>query len=331
VVAVLLALGVVAVPRRARRREGIDVLGALLFGAAIACLTIGLGAQAGQTGSFSLTTQVAIDPVLLIVAAALLGAFALLETRLRWPVIDPALFRRLAFTAAALLSLFIGAALIVAMVDIPIFVATILGRPPIESGLALLRLTALIPVGALAGGWLSGRVGTRATAAAGCLLTAIGFWLMHLWPIHVDFTTITVAAVIAGLGFGLVIAPISTSALNAVRAAQTGSASALVTVLRMVGMIIGLAGLTAWGVGMFRALLAARCPADPSQPLATYEACLQTAGLPVTYQVLTAIFAVAAGICVLAVLPALFLWRRAPGATTEEAEPAYESYVAPLA
>ena len=331
VAGLLLALGAVALPRRERQHGGIDVIGALLFGVALACLTIGLGAQAGQTGAFSLTTQTAINPALLVVAVVLLIVFVVVESRLRWPVVDPSLFKRLAFTAAALLSLLIGAALIVALVEVPIFVATILGRPPIESGLALLRLTALIPVGAVAGGWLSGRIGLPATAAAGSILAAAGFWLMHLWPVNVSWASITVATVIAGLGFGLVIAPISTSALNAVRTTQTGSASALVTVLRMVGMILGLAALTAWGLGHFRSLLAMRCPRTPGETLQAYGACLQTAALPASYQVLTAIFGIAAVLCVLAIIPALLLWRRSAATRADQTEPTYESYVAPLA
>jgi MFS family permease len=332
VVAALLTLGAMALPGRTRRqREGVDVLGALLFGAALTCLTVGLGAQSGGTGTLSLRESATINPLLLGIAAALLVVFALLEARLRWPVVDPALFKQRAFTAAAVLSLLIGAALIVAMVDIPIFVATVLGRQPIESGLALLRLTALIPVGALTGGWLSGRIGTRITAATGCLLTAVGFWLMHLWPANVGWTAITLAAVTAGLGFGLVIAPITTSALNAVRATQAGSASALITVLRMIGMILGLAALTAWALTRFRALVAAQPAQLPGESLQAYAARLQVAALAATHVVLTDVFAVAAALCLLAVVPALLLWRRPAATAADQAEPIYESYVAPLA
>jgi MFS family permease len=331
VVALLLALGAVALPRREPQRGGIDVIGALLFGAAVACLTIGLGAQAGQAGALSLTAQATVNPVLLLIAVALLVVFVLVESRRRWPVVDPALFKRLAFSAATALSLLIGAALIVAMVDIVTFVSVVLGRSTIQGGLTVLRLTALIPVGALAGGWLSGRVGARATAVAGCALTAAGFGLMHLWPPHVDEVRITLAAVTAGLGFGLVIAPISTSALNAVRATQRGSASALVTVARMVGMILGLAALTAWAYARFQALVAARCPTLPGQTLGSYTACLQSAGPPATHQVLTDVFGVAAVLCLLAIVPALFLWRRGAQVAGADAEPIYESYVAPLA
>jgi MFS family permease len=338
-VALLLGLGAVALPRSARRREGVDVLGALLFGAAVTCLTIGLGAQSGQAGVLDVRAPAAaINPTLLGAAAVLLLAFALLESRLRAPVVDLGLFKRAAFSAAAALSLLIGAALILAMVIVPVFVITVLNRSAIESGLTLLRLTAFIPVGALAGGWLSGRAGVRATAVAGCALTAAGFWLMHLWPIDVGWTQITVAAAIAGLGFGLVIAPISTSALNAVRSSQAGSASAVVTVLRMAGMSLGLASLTAWAVARFKQLVAPYPLPLPAQGESASDYAMRVHAytahviVPAAHQVYADVFAVAAVLCMAAVVPALLLWRRGSTRPGEDAgERAYESYVAPLA
>ena len=332
-VAALLLVGGAALPRQARRSEGIDWLGALLLGASVACLTIGLGAQAGAAGAFSLTAAAVVNPALLVAAVVLLAGFVALEARLRWPVVELGLFRRGAFSAAAALSLLIGAALIVAMVMIPVFVTTVLNLPAIESGLALLRMTVPIPLGALAGGWLAGRVGCRATAALGCALTAVGFWLMHLWPVDVGWGQITLAAVVAGLGFGLVIAPISTSALNAVAARQTGSASALVTVLRMVGMILGLAALTSWALARFKLLVAAH-PVPLGGSAEQLQAYYAQVVVPAAHQVYTDTFAVIAVVCVLAVIPALLLWRRPAaraGAAGGEAEPVYSSYVAPMA
>jgi MFS family permease len=339
VVAVLAAAGVPALGRAKSAREPVDVLGALLFGAGIASLTVGLGAPPSQAGALSLGGNTHINPALVAVALVLLLAFAMLELRLRFPVVEVRLFRRAPFGAAALLSLLIGVALIVAMVDIPIFAATVLGWQPIASGLALLRLTALIPVGALAGGWLTRWLGCRVPAVAGCAVTALGLWLMHLWPIHVDELAVTVATTLAGTGFGLVIAPITTSAVNAAGAGRAASASAVVTVLRMVGMIVGLAVLTAWGLSYFKALVAgyALPVQQPGESVTDFSARLQAffdhVVVVAAHQVYTQIFAAAAVLCALAVLPALLLWRGAArkGPAAEGTESAFDSYVAPLA
>jgi MFS family permease len=192
-------------------------------------------------------------------------------------------------------------------------------------------------VGALAGGWLANRVGLRPAAALGCVLTAGGLWLMSLWPVNAGWPQITLAAVVAGLGFGLVIAPISASALNASPAARAGSVSALVTALRMVGMIAGLAALTAWALARFKALVAAH-PApfpSPGETSASYAAKLAAYNaqvvIPAANTVYTGVFAIAAALCLLALIPALLLWRRRAGETATGETSAYESYVAPLA
>jgi MFS family permease len=339
VVVVLVAAGVPALDRAKSTREPVDALGALLFGAGIASLTVGLGAPSAQAGALSLGSNTHINPPLVGVALALLLAFALLELRLRFPEVEVRLFRHAPFGAAALLSLLIGVALIVTMVDIPIFAATVLGWQPIASGLLLLRLTALIPVGALAGGWLTRWFGCRAPAVVGCVVTALGLWLMHLWPIHVDELGVTVATILAGLGFGLVIAPITTSAVNAAGAGRAASASAVVTVLRMVGMIVGLAVLTAWGLSYFKTLVAgyALPLQQPGESTADFSARAQVffdhVVVVAAHQVYTQIFAAAAVLCALAVLPALLLWHGTVRKATasEGLEGAFDSYVAPLA
>jgi Na+/melibiose symporter-like transporter len=222
------------------------------------------------------------------------------------PVIDLRLFRRLSFVATALVSLLVGAALIIAMVDIPIFVATVLGETAISSGLALLRLTAMIPVGALLGGWLCERLGSRPVAVAGLLCAAAAFWLMHLWPLQVDWNQITLSTVLGGLGFGLVIAPIGVIALDAAQETRAGLAASLVTMLRMVGMILGLAALTSWGLGYFRALAAAFVPPPGTTPFSSAYLQAYTAYLVrAAHTVYTTIFLVAGILCLLAVLPAL--------------------------
>ena len=66
----------------------------------------------------------------------------------------------------------------------------------------------------------------------------------------------TIHLAISGFGFGLLIAPIHISALHHAKAGERGTASALITASRMVGMTIGLAAVTAWGTVRFENLAA---------------------------------------------------------------------------
>ncbi len=320
IVALLLFLVIYFIPTAAsgQDRERVDIAGAVLLGASLTCLSLGLSQEAAQitTATTALSTaSVQNNPWLIAAALILFAVFIALELYKErhelGPVIEPSLFKRITFSSAAFVSLLVGAALIIAMVDIPIFIATVLGRSPLDSGLALLRLTAMIPVGALVGGWLCARITCRWTAILGLLPAALGFWLMHLWPLNVDWTQITISGLIGGLGFGLVIAPIATTALNAASSRQFGMASSNVTVLRMVGMILGLAALTSWGLGEFRARAAAfKAPVGILPFSAQYNALYSHYLILSAHEVYTAIFLAAGFLCIIALVPTLFLQGR---------------------
>ena len=306
-------------------KQRIDLLGALLLGASLVCLSLGLSQQAAQISPATTapgSAPIQNNPWLIAAALGLLAAFIAFELFVErandrkgtvWPIVELSLFKRVTFSATSLVSLLVGAALIIAMADIPLFIATVLGRPAIDSGLALLRLTAMIPLGALLGGWLCSSISCRLTAVLGLISTAIGFWLMHLWPLNVGWTQITVSTIIGGLGFGLVIAPIGTTAINTASSRQMGMAASVVTVLRMVGMILGLAALTSWGLGRFRALAAAfRPPAGVLVFSAAYNAIYGQYLIVSAHEVYTAIFLAAGVLCIVALLPACLLEGRKP-------------------
>src|SRR5579885_2776636 len=304
------------IPRGSRLREGIDWLGAVLLGLALTCLSLGLAQQGTDLGPVNASSaQPQNNPIALALAAVFLIAFILVERKVRWPVVDLSLFKRLPFSATSLVSLCVGAALIIAMADIPIFVDTVLQRSVMDSGLALMRMTVMIPVGALLGGWLCGRITCRFTAVIGLLFTAVGFYLMSRWPIDVNWTQITISTVTAGLGFGLVIAPIGTTAINAVRSTQAGTASAVVTALRMLGMTLGLAALTSWALAYFKQL-AAQYPSLPisatTEQFAQWSKGYAAHLINSAHIVYSAVFFTAMILCLLGIIPAVFLWGRRP-------------------
>ena len=90
----------------------------------------------------------------------------------------------------------------------------------------------------------------------------------------------------------------------------------MITALRMVGMTLGLATLTAWGADRFQGLVAGlRLPlavpnetaAQTQQRVLEFESGLSEAGLTLFQD----FFLVAMGVCLVAMLPAaLMSWRR---------------------
>ncbi len=321
---IVLALMIAAwflVPKGNHLREKIDWLGTILLALALTCLSLGL-AQQGTSLSPSTVSGHAPqnNPLSLALAAIFLIAFVLVELKIRWPVVEVSLFKRLPFSAAALVSLLVGSALMIAMADIPIFVDTVLQSSVLDSGLALLRMTAMIPLGALLGGWLCSRISCRFTGMLGLIFTATGFFLMSRWPVNLQWQQLTISTLTAGFGFGLVIAPIGTTAINAVRPKQAGMGSAVVTALRMVGMMLGLAALTSWALAYFKQLVSTY----PSLPLTATAAQFgqwskgyATHIIQSAHTVYDSVFFISMILCLIALLPAFFLW----GNKAPEVEP----------
>jgi ABC-type amino acid transport system permease subunit len=129
-------------------------------------------------------------------------------------------------------------------------------------------------------------------------LAATGFAAMAQWDERaLDGVGSTFALVAAGLGFGVAIAPVNAALLAATRPAVHGIASSLVVVARTIGMLVGLALLTAIGLRVFYSRQAdigsplTLCPDSPADCPA-YEVATQAALL----DELQAIFA-GAGVC----------------------------------
>jgi hypothetical protein len=108
--------------------------------------------------------------------------------------------------------------------------------------------------------------------------------------------------VILGMGFGLVIAPIGTAVINAAPVDQRGISASLVIVLRLIGMSVGLSGLTAWGLHRFSLLRSQiQLPNLPfTDPI--YQQAIVAGLTQVMVQVLTETFLVSAVIVLLAMV-----------------------------
>ena len=126
---------------------------------------------------------------------------------------------------------------------------------------------------------------------------------MSRWDAAMSLAGMSPGLICAGLGFGLVISPIASVVINGVTEAQRGIASAIVLILRLVGMALGLAGLTTWGIYRLNVLTAALPPLNLGDPAQAARALFEQARL-VSVQVLGELFLAAAIVCLLACLPA---------------------------
>ena len=239
-----------------------------------------------------------------VLAAASLGAYGWRQVRRLEPLIPRDLLRSRAFAGATAANLLIGAALIVTLVDVPLLGRLVFNLDSLQSGLLLTQFLVGVPVGAVAGGVLAPRLGDRVTAAGGILVSAVAFVQMSGWPaqelsLHAGpFRHADLALAACGLGFGLVIAPLTAAVLALTRGQSHGLATSLVVLARTLGMLVGLSGLTAFGLHRFHAILGTPVLTDPD--LRTRLKHLEQLVAAAFLQEYHEIFLIAAGLCVLA-------------------------------
>jgi MFS family permease len=293
-------------------RPRIDVVGGLLLATALGLLVTGSynpSPDQGTLPSWGL-------PVLAAGLAVIVG-FAVWETRSPVRLLDLTGVRRRPVFAALGVSLLSGAALMVTLWAVQLTARTLLKKDAVGGALVLVWFLLALTAAAVLGGLAARRAGERLVAAAGIAVATAGYLLIAGWPVdpsaahYGPLPRMGVDLMIAGLGLGLVIAPVSSAALRLVPAAQHGVAAAAVVVARMMGMLLGLAGLSAWGFHRFQSLtrdLATPLPFgitknEAARQMKVYLAAIDDA-LHIEYR---EIFLIVALLCALGAFTALLL------------------------
>jgi len=230
-----------------RRPGRVDLVGAGWFGLALIVGLIGL-TLIGSTGIAGTALDPRVVTVGLLAVAVIASAAAVVHgLRVADPFLDPRLFRSVAFSSAAAVSLLTGYAFATAIIGGAVFVDRVLYGGPDEQRLALGSLAGATALGALASGFIVRVVPLQLVALAGILLSIVGLLSMSSWTSEVSLQTVALGLGVFGFGFGLTVTPRSTAAVEAAGRRAFGTASAVVTVARMIGMAVGLAILTAYG------------------------------------------------------------------------------------
>ncbi|MGW4096005.1 MFS transporter [Mycobacterium sp. NPDC004974] len=293
--------------------EKVDVIGGVLLAIALGLAVMGLY-NPKPDGK-----QVLPDWGLPVLIGALVAAIAFFawERVARTRLIEPAGVRFRPFLAALAASLCTGAALMVTLVNVELFGQGVLGKDKYDAAFLLLRFLVALPIGALIGGWIATRVGDRIVSFFGLMIAAGGFWLITNWSITVldeyhdlvlfRLPVLDTDLAIVGFGLGLVIAPLTSATLRVVPAAQHGIASAFVVVSRMIGMLIGIAALSAWGLYRFNQHLATPNPDCASLPPLDRTLCRYRAAYVAQY---AEIFGITAIVCVVGAVLGLLIAAR---------------------
>lgn len=242
------ALIVAAAPRllppdtpRADRYAGFDLTGGLLATAGVALIVFGL-VSGPERGWLSVRAAGAIG--LGVVFAA---AFAVVELRLRTPLLPPRLLRYRSLSTALLAVFVFSGTLAGEYYLFTTYLQGVLGYSPLKAGLAFLPLTLISMAGA----------GPLATTAArrlgfgvslGIALLLCGIGIALLVPgMSTDGSYLALLPGIAvwGLGGGIAFTVSFAAAAHGIASEQQGVANAIASTSQQIGSAVGLAAIVA--------------------------------------------------------------------------------------
>ena len=271
-----------------------DYFGAVTLVAALTVLTMALSQRSLFSGESLIPYLMAALGVFLIFV------LILAQRRVAQPLLASFLYSSRVFVSSSVTQFLVGVALIISLVCVPLMASTVMEKQAWESALHLVRLTAAIPVGALVGGYILRWTGVRAVCITGLGLMGVGLLRMSGWETDVAEIELSVPLAAAGLGFGLVIPPISVAALSTAPSHYWGTAASLITASRMIGMALGLSALAAWGIERFYSLTS---HVTIGETFEETEGPLIEAGVTVFQN----LFTIAGFLSLVAILPALLM------------------------
>lgn len=208
---------------------------------ALAITSLVYGVIEGGEGSFSEFRVVAA----LVLAAVSALTFILVERRSPSPMLDLTLFRSPAFTATTLIAMITFLGLIGFFFVLSLYFGMVQRLDTLEAGYRLLvENTVCLLVGVFAG-LLMHRVSARILITAGLLATAGALFALTTIDAGTSFGALSWRLVLLGVGLGLVITPMTATAVAAVPHHLAGMAAAGNNAFRQVGGALGPAVLGA--------------------------------------------------------------------------------------
>lgn len=240
-VAVLL-LSVRHVPetRDPRAQRHVDAAGAGLAMVALAGMTFGLIEGPGR--GWGAPAVVAA----LVVGALAFALFLFVEWSSPAPMLPLSVFGVRQFTVTNAVTFIVYAALGGALFLLPIELQVVDHYSPLEAGLSLLPLTAIMLALSARSGRLAARIGPRLQMSVGPAVMGGGMAMLARSTTDAFYPTgVLPAMVVFGLGLATTVAPLTATALGAVSAEHSGLASAVNNDVARLGGLIAVAVLPA--------------------------------------------------------------------------------------
>ena len=179
------------------------------------------------------------------VAALLLVAFVVIESRSAEPLVRLNVFAIRTIRAANVVMLLVASGLFAMFFFNTLYVQRVLGYSALEAGLAFLPITAGIIIGAGLSQRLVPALGVRTPPLIGLALATTGMLLLlRLGPDGSYVVDLLPALVLTAVGMGLVFVPLTLVATSGIPPEDAGLASGLFNTSQQIGGALGLAILS---------------------------------------------------------------------------------------
>jgi EmrB/QacA subfamily drug resistance transporter len=220
---------------KAPRARRVDPVGQLLVLTMLATLTYAV-IEGPHDGWGSIT-------IVGLFSASVLSLIALLiyEPRRREPLIDVRFFRSAPFSSATLIAVCSFSAFSGFLFLNALYLQEVRGLSAFHTGLCTLPLALATIVCSPLSGRLVGTYGTRPSLLASGAATVISALMMTQLTATTPLPFLLLAYVIFGIGFGMVNAPITNTAVSGMPKAQAGLAAAVASTSRQIGASLGVA------------------------------------------------------------------------------------------
>jgi MFS family permease len=179
--------------------------------------------------------------LLTIFGISLLLVFALIERRVKDPMLDLGLFRNRLFTAGNV-AIFLNALArgAVSLVLIFYLQGPTMGLDPLTAGIFLIPVSASLAFFGPISGWLSDKYGARGLSTIGLVVSSVGFLLLTEIGLTITFAELLLPLILVGAGMGIFASPNRASIMNAVPPHVRGLASGTSATLINVGATFSL-------------------------------------------------------------------------------------------
>ncbi len=213
--------------------RGFDVAGAVLLSAGLTAFMLGL--TEGQTNGWATPPTIGF----FIVAVAALVLFLWWENRTDVRILPVQLFQRRPY-ALATTTIFIQAMVMFAvLLLLPIYLQDARGHTPIEAGVMVLPLSLMLIITGPLGGRISDVLGPRIPSVAGMALITVSMVGFSHLTLHSSYLEMAIYLLLIGVGIGLSISPLTSTAMNAAQPSERSAASSFFNTLRFIGAVVG--------------------------------------------------------------------------------------------